>query len=249
MLNYSKYIREHPELKHVWEINLNYFHFLYLGAKRLLNLSKLREGQMQNCNTTKEGANLKDESSNYVFMSILMFIIASEAFINRFYEHRTNISEKKKGKIIRYETLRKKWVDAPYYSGSNKRFDENEDLFIRFEELIEIRNQLVHAKGDVKLQKFTNYTIRGADIDIRGPNNEIIVNYEYIDNAFWRNTEIPRDPNSFKSKDALEAKKIIDGMILQLRELVGPDKVNDWLLSQENDSYLRERKEDDDLLK
>jgi hypothetical protein len=249
MLNHSKYIREHPELKHVWEINVNYFHFLHLGAERLLHLSKLREEQMHNCKTIKERANLKDESSNYALMSVLMFIIASEAFINRFYEHRTNVSEKKKSEIIRHESLRKKWIDAPYYAGSKKRFDIKDNLFVRFEELIEIRNQLVHAKGDVRLQKFANYTIKGPDIDIRGPNNQRLIDHEYIDDAFWTNTEIPRDPNSFKSIDALEAKRILDGMISKLRELVGPHKVNDWLLRQENISYVRERKEDDELLK
>ena len=236
-------------MKHVWQININYFHFLRLGAERLLHLSKLREDEMRNCNFIKDAANLKDVSSNYAFMSVIMFIIASEAFINRFYEHRTNIPENKKRKIIRYWNLQKKWVSAPYYAGSNKKFDVKEGLFTEFQELIDIRNELVHAKGYVSLVKFANYSPKGLDTDIRGPNDERLINDEYVDSAFWRNTGMPRDPHSFKCRDALLAKRIIEEMILKLKELVGPDKVDDWLLSQENYSYLRERKEDDDLLK
>ncbi|MCJ7508575.1 MAG: hypothetical protein MUO85_07590 [candidate division Zixibacteria bacterium] len=250
MSNHSEYIRKHPELKHVWQININYFNFLRQGARRLLELCKIKKQEMdsESKNLTERGV-LKEQYSNYVFMSVLMYIVSAEAFINRFYEHCTNICPEKRREIIRYGTLEDKWADAPGYAGSNTGFDIGGELFRKFKELIEIRNYFVHAKGDITLIFFANYTVKGPDTKIYGPNGEIIVNQEYVEGAFWSDTKIPRDPRVFECRDAEEARKVVLGMISKLRELVGPNKVNEWLFSQENMTYIRERKEDDELLK
>jgi len=148
--------------------------------------------------------------------SILMFPIALEAFINIIYEY-YEVYDKHELKKI---SVKNKWLNASrkclpnvgtlikdnkvlYKQGMEiDTFDENSPLFLKYLELKEIRNDIVHLKPDFIHIKFEN-----------------IEKYE-ASHKIYPLTKIPKEISSWKFKHATIAKSIFDTMIFQLNKFM-----------------------------
>ena len=82
---------------------------------------------------------LLEEKQNSLF-TIMFSVFALEAHINRIGHDRLDSKELKKRERI---GIRSKWLDFPKLI-SGKTFDKNSQLYKDFDEIVELRNYLVH---------------------------------------------------------------------------------------------------------
>ncbi|KPL00650.1 MAG: hypothetical protein AMJ91_03900 [candidate division Zixibacteria bacterium SM23_73_3] len=165
----------------------------------------------------------------YARNSVLLFVLAMEALINRVLDRhiRMDFPAFLREKFLDLP-LDMKWYMAPLWcSGDTKpsTYEIDKEPFQSFRELIKIRNWYVHAKPERKPMKVISAQ--------RG-----IVDYTDLNNLTWPQTKIPKDLNPFDKKCASKAKQVVDEMISLLDQFLGGKiKKDDWWLTETIDKH------------
>jgi len=107
---------------------------MFLIAKRHANLSK------QAINN--------EEELHHSLVTVIMACCSLEAFINTYaMEKHWNEWDSKEGKRYERKSIRKKWLDITReYSIDGATFNEQQQPYLDFSNLVELRNSLVHYK-------------------------------------------------------------------------------------------------------
>jgi hypothetical protein len=151
--------------------------------------------------------------------TILLFPVALEAIINVVYEYYDVYGKDELRKI----SAKEKWLNAStkclpmvgtlkvkgeiiYKKGDHvETFDENSDVFLKYIELKDIRNDIVHLKPDFVHIKFDNIE-------------------DYEDNyGIYPVTKIPKELSAWKFEHASIAKSVFDKMIYHLNTFMKGD--------------------------
>jgi len=179
------------------KIEINYFYQHKKDADQFLSLAK------------KENTKLK---SFYARHALLSSVFASEALINRVYEEFYCAgSEERCLKTIEKLSIQEKWMLAPLTCGKGKPpgeiFKQDEEPFQSFNELVKIRNNLVHPKPGVFVDTEEDGKIEWID----GPT---VPNFRAVPGTnFYPQTRIPKNPFEFNEEHAEKSIKILEDMV------------------------------------
>lgn len=198
--------------KNSHEVELNFYYLHYNDCKYFVQL------------TANENSKLK---SFYARHAILAAVFASEALINRVFKNFYLFN----GSLESIEKLSitDKWYFAPLLCGKLKPFEKTFDCsrqpFQDFQELIKIRNSLVHPKLAYieALRKDDNSSIRSRKTGQEVPWVEV------LKSKTWGITRIPLNPFEYNNTHAEKALKILDAMTNKLKHLMQGCVTDDWL--------------------
>lgn len=190
------------------------FNRIYVDAMKLLEMAR----------ANKEGGNLY--RSRLPRIAILLFAVSLEALALRLCAEITELT----GENLIDERLatKDKFREIPVYhpEGSGKKFNTNGKLWSQFVDLVKWRDEAVHPKATIQ---------RVLKMDPRKGNHR---EYHYVGRSevpavlrpklFDSNSirvpgpsGLPLDPHEVVLEHAEAAKKIVDGMVARLDEILG----------------------------
>lgn len=193
----------------------NRFDQCYRDAKRLED--EIRQlGKRQQIMRTDRGT--------FFRAATLLYVASLEALINRVIdaflapEIATLVEGKSRGL-----PLHEKWLVTPRLLGSPRSFDTRNDPWKTFEELIAVRNALVHPKANT--EEFVDIFFSGdGDVDFDWPEEE----------PLYPHTKFPHDTENWTLGDVRRTRECVDQMVADLLSMVPERVTREWLHRKES---------------
>ena len=197
------------------EVELNFFYLHYNDAKKLLERAKEAE---------QEHSPL---CSLHARHSIISTVFASEALINRvIFEFAV---EKDIFESLEKLSIQDKWFISSLLCRDKDwdvvTFDKGNEPFQSFNELIKIRNWLLHPKVEVYIAATCDHS---STVGIEGK-EESYPWMETLKSNVWPQTKFPKNPFELSSYHAQTALSILDAMISKLKSFLRGKLYDGWL--------------------